>query len=106
MTMTVSFSGNRIMSEHHIQVVPGPANYYSHPGAIARLSDYYSEDQLRHAIWIGGRQALAAAQRWLEPLTLPGAIVDVFSGHCSEHDVARLARLAGQDRQVVIGVGG
>lgn len=94
------------MSEHHIQVVPGPANYYSHPGAIARLRDYYNEDQLRHAIWVGGRQALAAAQPWLESLTLPGAIVDIFGGHCSEHEVARLAHLAGNDRQVVIGVGG
>lgn len=94
------------MSEHPIQVVPGPANYYSHPGAIARLCDYYSEEQLRHAIWVGGRQALAAAQPWLAPLTLPGAIVDIFGGHCSAHEVTRLAQRAGNNRQVVIGVGG
>ncbi|WP_034917872.1 oxidoreductase [Erwinia sp. 9145] len=95
------------MSEHHIQVVPGPANYYSHPGAIARLADYYSEAQLRKAFWVTGRQALAAAQSWLEPwLNLPGAKRSIFGGHCSEAAVATLAQEAGEDRHVVIGVGG
>lgn len=95
------------MSEHHIQVVPGPANYYSHPGAIARLADYYSEAQLRKAFWVTGQQALAAAQPWLEPwLDLPGVKLSIFRGHCSAAAVDVLANEAGEDRQVVIGVGG
>lgn len=95
------------MSEHPIQVVPGPANYYSHPGAIARLADYYSEAQLTKAFWVTGEQALVAAQPWLEPwLDLPGTKVSVFAGHCSVPAVTALAQEAGEDRQVVIGVGG
>lgn len=95
------------MSEHHIQVVPGPANYYSYPGAIARLADYYSEAQLAKAFWVTGQQALAAAQPWLEPwLDLPDAKLSVFTGHCSASAVTKLAQEAGDDRQVVIGVGG
>lgn len=95
------------MSEHHIQVVPGPANYFSHPGAIARLADYYSKAELRKAFWVTGQQALAAAQPWLEPwLDLPGVKLSVFRGHCSAAAVAALANEAGEDRQVVIGVGG
>lgn len=95
------------MSENAIQVVPGPANYYSHSGAIARLGNYYSDEQLTHAIWVGGKRALDAAAAWLSPwINRPGAITDRFRGHCSEQEIARLAMLAGSDRQVVIGVGG
>ncbi len=95
------------MSDHPIQVVPGPANYYSHPGALARLADYYSEAQLSEAFWVTGKQALAAARPWLSPwLDLPGRKLSVFEGHCSHSAVEKLAQEAGEDRHVVIGVGG
>lgn len=95
------------MSSTDIRVVPGPANYYSHPGSLARLEDFYSAEQLSRAVWIYGERAFAAAKPFLpQGVNAPGAKHLLFKGHCSEHDVAELAQQAGADRSVVIGVGG
>ncbi|WP_454121777.1 oxidoreductase [Kosakonia sp. Marseille-Q7440] len=95
------------MSSTDIRVVPGPANYYSHPGSLARLEDFYSAEQLSRAVWIYGERAFAAAKPFLpQGVNAPGATHLLFKGHCSEHDVAELAQQAGADRSVVIGVGG
>lgn len=32
------------MSHSDIRVVPGPANYYSHPGSLARLQDFIAKN--------------------------------------------------------------
>ncbi len=48
------------MSNSDIRVVPGPANYFSHPGSLERLSDFFSADQLSRAVWVYGERALAA----------------------------------------------
>ena len=47
------------MSNSDIRVVPGPANYFSHPGSLERLSDFFSADQLSRAVWVYGERALA-----------------------------------------------
>ncbi|MBS0848989.1 oxidoreductase [Citrobacter sp. JGM124] len=89
-----------------IRVVTGPANYFSHPGALSRLSEFYTEEQLSHAVWIYGERALAAARPFLpEAFSLPGAKHILFRGHCSEKDVQQLFDSAGSS-QVVIGIGG
>ncbi len=36
--------------------MPGPANYFSHPGSLERLSDFFSADQLSRAVWVYGEQ--------------------------------------------------
>lgn len=95
------------MSSTDIRVVPGPANYYSHPGSLARLEDFYSAEQLSRAVWIYGERAFAAAKPFLpQGVNAPGATHLLFKGHCSERDVAELVQQAGADRSVVIGVGG
>ncbi|EOU9561034.1 oxidoreductase [Cronobacter dublinensis] len=95
------------MSDTDIRVVPGPANYYSHPGALARLRDLYTPAQLSRAVWVYGERAIAAARPFLpEAFEAPGARHILFRGHCSERDVSTLAAQAGDDRAVVIGVGG
>ena len=95
------------MSHSDIRVVPGPANYYSHPGSLARLQDFYSEEQLSRAVWVYGERAIAGAQAFLPAaFNAPGAKKILFKGHCSESDVSELARASGDDRSVVIGVGG
>lgn len=95
------------MSSTDIRVVPGPANYYSHAGSLARLEDFYSAEQLSRAVWIYGERAFAAAKPFLpQGVNAPGATHLLFKGHCSEHDVSELAQQAGADRSVVIGVGG
>lgn len=38
------------MSNSDIRVVPGPANYFSHPGSLERLSDFFSADQLASGV--------------------------------------------------------
>ncbi|MFS2225693.1 oxidoreductase [Pantoea sp. B65] len=95
------------MSNTDIRVVPGPANYYSHPGAFARLNELYSDEALSRAVWVFGERAIAAATPFLPAaFNAPGAKHLLFKGHCSESDVAQLAADAGTDRAVVIGIGG
>ncbi|VTN14910.1 Glycerol dehydrogenase [Raoultella terrigena] len=51
--------------------------------------------------------AIAGAEPFLpEAFSAPGAKKILFKGHCSESDVVRLVHEAGEDRSVVIGVGG
>ncbi|AXF65798.1 MULTISPECIES: oxidoreductase [unclassified Leclercia] len=95
------------MSNTDIRVVPGPANYYSHRGALARLDDFFTPEQLSRAVWIYGERALAGARPFLpESFDAAGAKRLLFKGHCSERDVNQLAEASGADRSVVIGVGG
>lgn len=61
------------MSQTDIRVVPGPANYWSHDGALQRLAELYTEQQLTHAVWVYGERALKAAQPFLPAaFQLPG----------------------------------
>ncbi|WP_200551518.1 oxidoreductase [Kosakonia sp. LAM2021] len=95
------------MNSTDIRVVPGPANYFSHAGSLARLHDFFSEEQLARAVWIYGERAFAGAKAFLpQGFNAPGAKHILFKGHCSEHDVSELAQQAGDDRAVVIGLGG
>ncbi|EPP7805329.1 hydroxycarboxylate dehydrogenase HcxA [Escherichia coli] len=95
------------MPHNPIRVVVGPANYFSHPGSFNHLNDFFTDEQLSRAVWIYGKRAIAAAQTKLPPaFGLPGAKHILFRGHCSESDVQQLAAESGDDRSVVIGVGG
>ncbi|WP_413737960.1 oxidoreductase [Sodalis sp. RH21] len=90
-----------------IRVQVSPDNYFSFPGAIEQLTTFYPADVLEKAVWIYGRRALAAAQAYLpEAFNAAGGVRVEFGGHCSETDVAELVRRAGDDRRVVIGIGG
>lgn len=94
------------MTTTAIRVVTGPANYYSHPGALARLNEFYTDEQLQNAVWIYGERAIAAARPFLPAaFNAPGAKHISFGGYCRESDVQKLVAEAG-NRQVVIGVGG
>ncbi len=53
------------MSNSDIRVVPGPANYFSHPGSLERLSDFFNADQLSRAVWVYGERALAKRRTFL-----------------------------------------
>lgn len=95
------------MSNSDIRVVPGPANYYSHPGSLERLSDFFNADQLSRAVWVYGERALAGAEPFSAGGLPPAGSEKIrFTGHCSERDVAGLVQASGDDRAVVIGVGG
>jgi len=73
------------MSNSDIRVVPGPANYFSHPGSLERLSDFFNADQLSRAVWVYGERALAGAEPFLPAaFHLPEAKKIRFTGHCSE----------------------
>ncbi|WP_213131976.1 oxidoreductase [Citrobacter sp. FP75] len=95
------------MSNTEIRVVAGPANYFSHTGSLSRLHDFFTTDQLSRAVWVYGERAIAAARPYLpEAFTLTGAAHLLFTGHCSETDVSQLTKDAGDNRSMVIGVGG
>jgi len=47
-----------IMSNTDIRVVPGPANYFSHPGSLAHLDNFFTPEQLSRAVWIYGERAI------------------------------------------------
>lgn len=61
------------MSNSDIRVVPGPANYFSHPGSLERLSDFFSADQLSRAVWVYGERASPAPNLSAGGLHLPEA---------------------------------
>lgn len=95
------------MNHTEIRVVTGPANYFSHAGSLERLTDFFTPEQLSHAVWVYGERAIAAARPCLpEAFERAGAKHLPFTGHCSERHVAQLAHACNDDRQVVIGVGG
>ncbi|ANG91975.1 oxidoreductase [Enterobacteriaceae bacterium 155047] len=95
------------MSNTDIRVVPGPANYFSHPGSLAHLHDFFTPEQLSRAVWIYGERAIAGAQAFLPAVFhAEGARHLLFKGHCSERDVTQLVNDAGPNASVVIGIGG
>lgn len=95
------------MNNTEIRVVTGPANYFSHSGSLGRVTDFFTPEQLSHAVWLYGERAITAARPYLpEAFECAGAKHLRFTGHCSEGHVAQLAHACGNDRQVVIGVGG
>jgi len=95
------------MSHTDIRVVPGPANYFSHNGSLARLSDFFTPEQLSRAVWIYGERAIEGARPFLpDSFHAAGTKHLLFKGHCSERDVTHLVNDAGDDVSVVIGVGG
>lgn len=95
------------MSHHPIRVQVGPANYFAHPGAITRLTEFFTTEELEHAFWIHGKKALAAATPYLpEPFYSPHTIHANFSGHLTDEQVAQLLAEAGETRRLVIGLGG
>jgi len=95
------------MSSTDIRVVPGPANYFSHAGSLGRLNDFFTPEQLSRAVWIYGERAFAGSKAFLpQAFEAPGAKHCLFKGHCSERDVNDLVQQAGDDRAVVIGLGG
>ncbi|STQ13401.1 3-dehydroquinate synthase [Enterobacter cloacae] len=62
------------MSNTDIRVVHGPANYFSHPGSLAHLHDFFTPEQLSRAVWIYGERALEGARPYLpESFAAPGA---------------------------------
>lgn len=78
------------MSDTPIRVVPGPANYYSHPGALARLGELYTPAQLSRAVWVYGERAIAAARPFLpEVFDAPGAVRILFRGIAASATSAR-----------------
>ncbi|VCY75671.1 putative oxidoreductase YbdH [Klebsiella pneumoniae] len=57
-------------------------------------------------MWVYGERALAGAEPFCRrPSTCRRRKIR-FTGHCSERDVAGLVQASGDDRAVVIGVGG
>ncbi|STV78217.1 glycerol dehydrogenase [Klebsiella michiganensis] len=96
------------MSHSDIRVVPGPANYYSHPGSLAGCRIFTAKNSF-HARCGGLRPSGLSRARRLscrQRLTRLAPKKILFKGHCSESDVSELARASGDDRSVVIGVGG
>ena len=95
------------MSNTDIRVVPGPANYFSHPGSLAHLNEFFTPEQLSRAVWIYGERAIEGARPFLpESFHAPGVKHLLFKGHCSERDVTDLVTASGNNDSVVIGVGG
>ncbi len=43
------------MPHNPIRVVVGPANYFSHPGSLNHLHDFFTDEQLSRAVWISRR---------------------------------------------------
>lgn len=94
------------MSNSDIRVVPGPANYFSHNGSLAHLHDFTATSSLPAPSGSTASAPSPVRSPSCRRRFTPSAPKVLFSGHCSESDVAQLVAEAGDDRAVVIGVGG
>ncbi|MDR2419111.1 MAG: iron-containing alcohol dehydrogenase [Treponema sp.] len=100
-----------------IRVQPGPANYYSYPGAMEELGRLFPEKTLERAFLLHGKRALVGALPYL-PLALSrlaGSRGFLFGGrdgllntaHCSHELVDHLsASLRPGGASLIIGLGG
>lgn len=69
------------MSNTDIRVVPGPANYFSHPGSLAHLNEFFTPEQLSRAVWIYGERAIEGARPFLpESFTRRGQNICALKG--------------------------
>lgn len=94
------------MSYPTIRVQPGPANYYSYPGALGKLTDYFSGEQLSAALWIHGARAGEAASSYLdEAFPGPRPHSYLLTDHCTHETVNDLA-LTYAEVPLIVGIGG
>lgn len=69
------------MSNTDIRVVPCPANYFSHPGSLAHLNEFFTPEQLSRAVWIYGERAIEGARPFLpESFHAPGRNICSLKG--------------------------
>ena len=95
------------MGNTNIRVVPGPANYFSHPGSLARLDDFFTRNSFparcgSTASGLSRAHALICrrvlTQRGQNICCLRAIAASVTSSH--------LVNASGVEASVVIGVGG
>lgn len=90
-----------------IRVQPGPANYWSGPGAIGHLEELYSAETLAGAVWISGTRARAAAEGYLPPSFHASPSRQVaFAGHSTHELVDALCECFGASATLAVGIGG
>ncbi len=93
------------MNEKSIRVQPGAANYYCHSGAIKKIEEFFSKEELESSAYIHGKRSGEAVDPYL-----PKSIKDakhnyLVSGHCS-HEIVDLISSESEDAPVIIGAGG
>lgn len=89
-----------------IRIQPGPANYYSYPGALEKLLAFFTGEQLSSALWIHGKRAGEAAEPYLRQAFLgPRPNSYLLTDHCTHEIVDELARDY-EDVPFVVGIGG
>jgi hydroxycarboxylate dehydrogenase A len=95
-----------IFNTKPLRMQPGPANYWSYPGALGQLEQLYSAAQLEHAICITGSRAYQAAQAYLPDSIRTGTRQIACAGHCTHAKVNALVNHHGAAATLVIGIGG
>jgi len=99
-------STTRLKNEE-IRVQVGPANYFSHVGALSRIDDFFSEKALSESLVIAGAKAFEAARPYFPASLAPASDRAVlYQGHCSESGIKALAKLLPKGKGPVIGIGG
>ncbi len=94
------------MPHNPIRVVVGPANYFSHPGSLNHLHDFSLMNSFLARCGSTANAPLQRRKQNFRQRLNGGAKHILFRGHCSESGVQQLAADSGDDRSVVIGVGG
>lgn len=93
------------MDEKIIRVQPGAANYYCHTGAINKIKDFFSDEELSKAIYIHGEKSGKATYEYLPNSIKESKDKYLVSGHCS-HEIVDLISSKSSRSPVVIGCGG
>ena len=89
------------------RVLIAPGKYVQGPGTIARLGEYVAKIGNKPLVIVDkavmgilGDQIRNSFTKHMEPL------LELFGGECSRQEIARLQRKAGENANVVVGVGG
>lgn len=89
-----------------IRIQPGPANYYSYPGALEKLLAFFTNEQLSSALWIHGKRAGEAAEPYIRQVFQDSRTNSfLLTDHCTHEIVDGLARDF-EDVPLVVGIGG
>ena len=95
------------LKNNTIRIQPGPANYYSYPGALKELGKFYSREELSRALWLAGERAGEAALPYLpEAFSHARERRQRFTGHCTHETVDALAVRFEGSISLIVGIGG
>jgi len=93
------------MDNNTIRVQPGAVNYYSHSGAINKIRDFFSSEELANSTYIHGVKSGLAVGSYLPKEVRETKKEYLATPHCTHEIVDKIANES-KDSALIIGAGG